>query len=295
VPATSAPLKDSLAELLGQAAKRPRYIVIDAADIAHWQGSGAVGSMPLPGARAGGVAVPCARRFSSWQVAAAVKAVEQQVSGLGIQVVTWLGEQYLRSPSSYSVHDVWVLLELQRQGKLHLMPAGADGAHEMIRLAQMEDTYLVSNNDLTEYVSDGALTPQWRDAHLCKFFTFALPFTQPCANCTHMRSFWSSHYFVDEAAAGALALRPGAAAPKLNDINRQQWKRDADRCCLSCMGSVFLVQPTAARKGAQAAAAAASASPSTPHTPARAAPTAHSATSGRKPRPPRKRTGRQSS
>src|SRR5690606_4804772 len=114
------------------------YVVIDAANIALWQGSGSFGStVSSKPARSLSGAPP---RFESWQVQSAIKAVESSVAGLGIQVVSSLPEEFLRHPERCNVQDPWVLAELRRQGKLQPLPSGADSQVETLRLAQLGDT-----------------------------------------------------------------------------------------------------------------------------------------------------------
>jgi hypothetical protein len=230
-PPTTAP--QSLSELLQQSAHRPRYIVIDGASVAHWQGSGSMIAALGPGV---------ARRFESWQVVAAVKAVEKQVSPLGIKVITCLGENYLRKPAEFAVRDPWALLQLQRQNKLNLLPEEADIEHALITLSQQDDTYVLSNSALTSHVSSGLITDEWRQAHVVKFWTLTLPGEGACAECSRARLHWNSHCTVEEG-TGSISQKGSGMTSPADPLNAAALKAASNGCCLACMGTVVLVSP----------------------------------------------------
>jgi hypothetical protein len=132
------------------------------------------------------------------------------------------------------VKDLWVLLELQRQSKLHRFPTGADEHAMMVQLARAEGSFIVTNDDLPSQPLE------WTSSHLTKYFTFSLPTQAACAACTKMKAWFAdSHAIVD---------RPGQPAhytqrAHVANITKEPWKKLAERCLLSCLGTVVLVPP----------------------------------------------------
>ena len=218
---------------------KPRFILLDGANIGRWSGSGdpsteitvsTGSSLPshlqhLPASTA-----PLTRsmtRFDSWQVAAAVHAVE---SSLGTPALICLPEQYVRRPERLGVRDVELLLLLQRQGKLHRLPAGADDDTALIQLAVDSNTWIVTNDNLRDHVYRKTVSRDWVACRLIKFYTLVFP--KPLGAGDD-----------DNAAAGGAA----AAAARAAGSGLKTMDDALER------GSVCLVEPAAMRSRVQQA------------------------------------------
>ena len=166
-------------------AVKPRFIVLDAANIGRWSGSGdpstevtvnTNGHSSLPShLQSLPTSLPSTRnmvRLDSWQIAAAVLAVE---STLRTPALCCLPEQFIRRPERFGVRDHELLLLLQRQGKLHRLPAGADDDTQLIALANDAETWLVTNDNLRDHVYGGTVSRDWVGSRLIKFYTVLYP------------------------------------------------------------------------------------------------------------------------
>ena len=111
-------------------------------------------------------------RLDSWQIAAAILAVETQ---LHTPALCCLPEQFIRRPSRFGVRDVDLLLLLQKAGKLHRLPAGADDDTQLIALTNEAETWLVTNDNLRDHVYGGVVSKEWVGSRLIKYYTVEYP------------------------------------------------------------------------------------------------------------------------
>ena len=163
------------------AAAKPRYIVLDGANIGRWSGSGdpsadvtvtTTTSRPSHLQHLPSTDSRTMSRLASWQLVAAVHAVEQQ---LGVPALICLPEQFIRRPERFAVQDSELLLLLQKQGKLHRLPTGADDDSALLQMAESANTWIVSNDNFRDHVYSGRVTRQWADERLIKFYTIEFP------------------------------------------------------------------------------------------------------------------------
>ena len=163
------------------AAAKPRYIVLDGANIGRWSGSGdpstevtvtTTASRPSHLQHLPSVDSRTMSRLASWQLVAAVHAIEQQ---LNVPALICLPEQYIRRPDRFAVQDSDLLLLLQKQGKLHRLPTGADDDSQLIRMAESGNTWIVTNDNFRDHVYTGRVTKQWVDERVIKFYTIEYP------------------------------------------------------------------------------------------------------------------------
>jgi hypothetical protein len=166
-------------------AAKPKFLVLDGANIGRWSGSGDPSEEIVTvhyinsnnsnsGGQLGGE-LPNQRsliRFESWQVYAAVLAVEKQ---LKIPALVCLPEQYIRKPERYAVRNVELLLFLQAEGKLHRLPAGADDDIQLITLAQHANTWLITNDNLRDHVAAQIISQAWVNQYVIKYYTINFP------------------------------------------------------------------------------------------------------------------------
>ena len=164
------------------AAAKPRYIVLDGANIGRWSGSGdpstdvtVTTSTSRPSHLQHLPSTDTSRtmsRLASWQLVAAVHAVEQQ---LNIPALICLPEQFIRRPERFAVQDPDLLLLLQKQGKLHRLPTGADDDSQLIRMAEQGNTWIVTNDNFRDHVYSGRVEQRWVDERVIKFYTIEFP------------------------------------------------------------------------------------------------------------------------
>ena len=165
---------------------KPRFIVLDAANIGRWSGSGDPStevtvnttgdhhSLPSHLQSLPTSIVPTRQmiRLDSWQIAAAVLAVESQ---LHTPALCCLPEQFIRRPTRFGVRDVDLLLLLQKAGKLHRLPSGADDDTQLIALTNEAETWLVTNDNLRDHVYSGTVSKDWVGSRLIKYYTVEYP------------------------------------------------------------------------------------------------------------------------
>ena len=163
------------------AAAKPRYIVLDGANIGRWSGSGdpstevtvtTTTSRPSHLQHLPSIDSRTMSRLASWQLVAAVHAIEQQ---LNVPALICLPEQFIRRPERFAVQDSELLLLLQKQGKLHRLPTGADDDSQLIRMAETGNTWIVTNDNFRDHVYSGRVTKQWVDERVIKFYTIEYP------------------------------------------------------------------------------------------------------------------------
>ena len=163
------------------AAAKPRFIVLDGANIGRWSGSGdpstevtvtTTTSRPSHLQHLPSTDSRTMSRFASWQLVAAVHAVEQL---LNVPALICLPEQFIRRPERFAVQDSDLLLLLQKQGKLHRLPTGADDDSQLIRMAESGNTWIVTNDNFRDHVYSGRVSKQWVDERVIKFYTIEFP------------------------------------------------------------------------------------------------------------------------
>jgi len=259
-PAISTPLSPSLSaatpvasrSILSQAIDtlphKPTYILLDTVSVARWAGSGEATTLTHPStpARHGTGASSSAPRFESWQVAAAIRAVEQQLAGQSIAVTALIPERFQKQPDENNVQDVWVLLELQRQMKLHRVPDAADLQLQLIGLAAQpgNETFIISNDSFNEHLTSGLITAEWRDRHVLRFFSFSgLRSHRICENCAKLSKFWMDRFQIDPT-SGAVQRKGHAPSMKTDrECIKKQWYDAGQNCCMSCRGQIVLIAP----------------------------------------------------